>query len=141
MTINAILIFLFLIINNNTLSMKQNRIRKIACDNKIYNNNCKKYMIDIDGTVCYTKNSDYLNSVPFQYNIDIFNKLYDDGNQVHYWTARGANSGKNWDSLTIEQFKKWNIKYTSINMDKPHYDFWIDDKAINANNVDILKKI
>lgn len=140
MTTKLLLIILFLIINTS-VGMRHNGIRKIACDSKIYSNNCKKYMIDIDGTVCYTKNSDYINSVPFQYNIDIFNKLYENGNEVHYWTARGANSGKNWDELTIDQFKKWNIKYTSINMDKPHYDVWIDDKAINANNLDILKKI
>ena len=109
-------------------------IRQIAHDNRITSPRCKKYMIDIDGTICLTRNSDYKNSIPFQHNIDIFNKLYEMGNEVNYWTARGANSGKNWDEFTIEQLKSWNVKYTSLNMDKPHYDVWIDDKAINAND-------
>ena len=60
--------------------------------------------------------------------------MYDNGHEVHYWTARGANSGKNWDKLTIKLLEAWNVKYTSINMGKPHYDVWIDDKAINAED-------
>ena len=92
-------------------------------------------MIDIDGTICNTKNSDYLTSTPRLKNIAVFNKLYDQGHQIHYWTARGAISGKNWDEFTVMQLKKWKVKYSTINMGKPHYDIWIDDKAINANDV------
>lgn len=96
---------------------------------------CKSFMIDIDGTICNTKNSDYLTSTPRLKNIAVFNKLYDQGHQIHYWTARGAISGKNWDEFTVMQLKKWKVKYSTINMGKPHYDIWIDDKAINANDV------
>ena len=92
-------------------------------------------MIDIDGTICNTHNSDYLKSIPRAKNIAVFNKLYDQGHQIHYWTARGANSGKNWDEFTVMQLKQWNVKFTTINMGKLHYDIWIDDKAINANDV------
>ena len=92
-------------------------------------------MIDIDGTISNTINSNYLKSTPKISNIAIFNKLYDEGYQIHYWTARGANSGKNWDDFTVMQLKLWNVKYTTINMGKPHYDIWIDDKAINSNDV------
>ncbi len=93
-----------------------------------------KYMIDIDGTICSRTNSDYLTCIPRRDKIALFNSLYDNGHEVHYWTARGANSGKNWDKLTIKQLEAWNVKYTSINMGKPHYDVWIDDKAINAED-------
>ena len=58
--------------------------------------------------------------------------LSEKGHQIHYWTARGANSGKNWDELTVQQLNSWGVRYNSINMGKPHYDIWIDDKAINA---------
>ena len=91
-----------------------------------------RYIIDIDGTICTKTPSDYKNSKPIYKNIDIFNDLYHEGHEIHYWTARGALSGKTWDILTICQLQKWNVKYDSLNMGKPHYDVWIDDKAINA---------
>ena len=93
-----------------------------------------KYMIDIDGTICNKTNSDYLTCKPRKDKIDLFNRLYNNGHEVHYWTARGANSGKNWDNLTIEQLESWDVKYNTINMGKPHYDVWIDDKAINVED-------
>ena len=95
--------------------------------------NMKIYIIDIDGTICDTKNSDYYNSIPKNENIRVFNEIYDSGNEVHYWTARGEISGKNWDEYTVQQLNEWGVKYTSINMGKPHYDVWIDDKAINLD--------
>ena len=92
----------------------------------------KRYIIDIDGTICTKTNSDYPNSKPIFDNIDVFNMLYEKGHEVHYWTARGANSGLNWDEFTVKQLNEWNVRYDSINMGKPHYDVWIDDKAFNA---------
>jgi hypothetical protein len=32
-----------------------------------------------------------------------------------------------------KQLKKWGVKHTELRMNKPSYDFWIDDKAYNAN--------
>ena len=93
-----------------------------------------KYMIDIDGTICDKTDSDYLMCKPRKDKIDLFNRLYNSGHEVHYWTARGANSGKNWDDLTIEQLDSWDVKYNTINMGKPHYDVWIDDKAVNVED-------
>ena len=98
-------------------------------------NYSKKYIIDIDGTICNTNNSDYFNSKPNYVNINFFNNLYEKGNEINYWTARGANSGINWDEFTQKQLESWNVKYDSINMGKPHYDYWIDDKAINVNDI------
>lgn len=95
-----------------------------------------KYMIDIDGTICSKTNSEYTSCVPDIEKIASFNQLYEQGHEVHYWTARGANSGINWEELTIEQLDSWDVKYHSLNMGKPHYDVWIDDKAINAHDFD-----
>lgn len=104
-----------------------------------------KYMVDIDGTICYNKNSNYEDSRPDPVRIAKLNKLYDDGHEIHYWTARGGNSGKDWTELTHQQLKDWNVKYTSITMKKPVYDVWIDDRAINAkdffNGYEIRKTI
>lgn len=111
-------------------------IRRISENKQPELDKLKIFMIDIDGTICETKQSDYLNSIPKKEHILLFNKLYEDGNEVHYWTARGVKSGKDWDDYTIQQLKKWGVKYTSINMGKPHYDVWIDDKSFNAKTLD-----
>ena len=96
--------------------------------------NKKIYFVDIDCTICLTYKNNYKKSIPNYDKINILNRLYDDGNQIHYWTSRGMLSGKNWDTFTIDQLNSWGVKYDSINMDKPHYDYWIDDKAINIHD-------
>jgi hypothetical protein len=93
-----------------------------------------KYMVDIDGTICYNENSKYEDSKPDTYRIVKLNKLFDDGHEIHYWTARGGNSGIDWTELTQQQLKDWGVKYTSIQMKKPVYDVWVDDRAINAKD-------
>lgn len=93
----------------------------------------KKYIVDIDGTICTsTTNGDYNSAKPLYDRIEHFNKLYESGNEIHYWTARGSSSGKNWVELTHTQLKNWGAKYTSLKLGKPTYDIWIDDKAINV---------
>lgn len=98
----------------------------------------KKYFIDIQGTICKSYKNDYHISAPKYDVIQYFNKLYDEGNEIHYWTARGSVSGKKWDKITVQQLKSWKCKYDSINIGKPHYDYWIDDKAINVKDLPIL---
>ena len=92
----------------------------------------KIYFIDIDGMICNTYKNDYTISTPKHNIIRRVNQLYDDGHAVHYWTARGSISGKNWDTLTLQQ---WNCKYDSLNIGKPHYDVWIDDKSIHIKDI------
>ena len=110
-------------------------IRRVAYDERKLIKDSKKFMIDIDGTICKTEKSNYHGSIPIKKNIKLFNELYDKGHEIHYWTARGDNSGLVWDYFTILQLKEWNVKYTSLNMGKPHYDVWIDDKAINVEDI------
>lgn len=124
-----------LLIISQALGLHVRSYRRIAVVSRDLLPQKKVYMIDIDGTICYTKNSDYHNSIPIYKNIHVFNKLFDDGHEVNYWTARGANSGINWDEHTIQQLRIWNVKFSSINMDKPHYDVWIDDKSLNVNDI------
>lgn len=93
-----------------------------------------KYIIDIDGTICHDSHGDYVHAVPFAKRIQHFNKLYDQGNEIHYWTARGSRSGKDWSELTRKQLEIWGVKYHSLQLGKPVYDIWIDDKAQNVEN-------
>jgi hypothetical protein len=90
------------------------------------------YYVDIDGTICNTEGSNYQLSKPFNDRIGHFNALYDNGNEIHYWTARGMSSNMDHSDLTIKQLKEWGVKYTTVNFKKPHYDIWIDDKAQNV---------
>jgi hypothetical protein len=91
-----------------------------------------KYIVDIDGTICTPTNGDYVTAEPYLQRIEYFNMLYDAGNEIHYWTARGSNSGKDWLELTLEQLNNWGVKYTAVKTGKPVYDVWIDDKAFNV---------
>jgi hypothetical protein len=89
--------------------------------------------VDIDDTICtYIGNREYPKAVPIQENIDKINSLYDEGNTIVYWTARGGTTGLDWTDLTHKQLKKWKVKYHEIKMGKPPYDLFICDKAINT---------
>mgnify|MGYP003339078617 CR=1 FL=1 len=93
-----------------------------------------KYIVDIDDTICITTDKDYNNSVPIRSRIDNLNILFDKGHEIHYWTARGSSSGKDWTKLTLQQLEDWGCKYTTASCGKPSYDVWVDDKAYNVNS-------
>ena len=85
--------------------------------------------VDIDGTICDSSTNDYNKSKPIKEHIDKINKLFDEGNEIYYWTARGSQSGKNWTELTKKQLNEWGCKYHKLMMGKPHYDLLICDKT------------
>lgn len=91
--------------------------------------------IDIDGTICKkeSKETPYENCVPIHERIEKVNKLYDEGNTITYWTARGSRSGKNVESLTKQQLAEWGCKYHTLLFGKPPYDLYIDDKSHNVD--------
>jgi hypothetical protein len=89
--------------------------------------------VDVDGTICTNTEGDYSHAQPYIDRIYVFNRLYDQGHEIHYWTARGSGSGKDWTELTHNQLADWGCKYTSLKLGKPSYDVWIDDKAFNAD--------
>lgn len=91
------------------------------------------YYVDIDGTICNNTNGLYFDAVPFRDRIAYLNQLFDNGDQIHYWTARGSSSGIDWTELTTIQLAEWGCKYTSMSLGKPSYDIWIDDKAMNCD--------
>jgi uncharacterized HAD superfamily protein len=91
-----------------------------------------RYFVDIDGTICTNTEGKYDVAVAFHSRIKKMNDLYDEGNEIIYWTARGGTTGIDWTELTTEQLKKWGVKYTELRMRKPHYDLFICDKAVNS---------
>ena len=93
--------------------------------------------VDIDETICTLgENSgtrftrDYSLAKPRQKQIDKINKLFDEGNEIVYWTARGSATGLDWSLLTKSQLKEWGCKHTRIETEyKPVWDLFIDDKT------------
>jgi hypothetical protein len=90
--------------------------------------------VDIDGTICTNTNGDYKRATPLAKRIKKMNELYDSGNTIIYWTARGTVTQINWLELTKKQLVKWGVKYHDVRVGKPHYDLFICDKAINSDN-------
>lgn len=92
------------------------------------------YYIDIDNTICTAvENAEYSKATPFEGRIEEYNKLYEDGHTVVYWTARGTTTGIDWYVTTKEQLDSWGVKYHDLKLGKPYYDVFIDDKSINPN--------
>ena len=91
------------------------------------------YYVDIDETICtYYGERRYPDAKPLYKNIEKINALYDEGDTIVYWTARGSVTGIDWTELTHKQLNDWGAKYTDIKLGKPHYDLFICDKAINS---------
>ena len=101
--------------------------------------------VDIDSTICncpddHISDADYKEYITPDYNgckpyldrIKKINKLYDDGNYILYWTARGTMTGVDWTDLTSKQLNEWGCKYHRLIVKKPYYDLFIDDKNINS---------
>mgnify|MGYP003110702214 FL=1 len=89
--------------------------------------------VDIDETICTAvEDGDYSKATPITNNINKINSLYDNGNQIIYWTARGTGTGIDWSDTTTKQFKEWGVKYHELRFGKPIYDLFVDDKNINS---------
>ncbi len=92
------------------------------------------YCIDIDGTICSKDNEDYNFAVPYEDRIKIINKLYDEGNKIIFFTARGSATGIDWEDITKKQLDEWQVKYHELRFGKPHADVFIDDRAKDLFN-------
>ena len=99
----------------------------------------KTYVFDIDGTLCTNTEGKYEEAQPYPERIKMVNELYDSGNTVILLTARGmgrtANNSKQaqrmFFDMTLEQVKKWGVKFHRLMLGKPSADFYIDDKGIS----------
>ena len=120
----------------HSISALQFIVKEMHRDNREYKKNKKKIIINIEGTICETKDSDYINSIANYDNIHKFNSLYEKGHEIHYLSSRKNTKLKNWDSLTLRQFHFWGVKYTSISKSEIEYDYWVGNKCFNSINFD-----
>lgn len=89
-----------------------------------------KIYVDIDNTICKTESTNYSDSEPIIENIEKINKLYNEGHEIIYWTARGSVTKINHYDLTLKQLNLWNCLYHSLSVgEKPYYDLLICDKT------------
>jgi len=89
------------------------------------------YIVDIDNTITKTEGEDYENAQPIPERISILNEYHKKGHKIIYATARGQESGKNYETLTRKQLKEWGANYHSL-IEKPYADVIVDDKAHNS---------
>jgi len=89
------------------------------------------YCFDIDGTVCTNTDGEYETAVPFEDRIAVINQLYDDGHMIKLYTSRGETTGIDWTELTAKQMEEWGVKHHKLMLGKPHYDIFVDDKAVS----------
>ena len=103
------------------------------------NGNVKSIFVDIDGTICTGVQDkerpwNYEDAIPMMDRIAEINRLYEQGHNITYWTARGTQSGIDWYDTTMAQLHKWGAKQTALICgDKPHFDLYICDKSVNAD--------
>ena len=98
----------------------------------------QSYVFDVDGTICTLTDGDYEKAEPLMDRIEINNKLYDEGKQIIYHTARGM--GRYWNdgskarpefyTFTVRQLKSWGVKFHRVILGKPAGDIYIDDKGM-----------
>lgn len=96
----------------------------------------RKIYVDIDETICFYKGErDYNLAVPDKDRIEKINMMYDEGNEITYWTARGSVTKIDWYDVTKKQLKEWGCKYHNLSVgEKPHFDLYICDKVINSED-------
>lgn len=88
--------------------------------------------VDIDNTICSTPGMEYHNAIPMTDRIERINNLYRSGHTIIYWTSRGVGSGRNLRELTERQLKNWGCLYHELELNKPLFDLFIDDKALST---------
>jgi hypothetical protein len=102
----------------------------------------KTFVFDIDGVIAtIVPTNDYALAGPMVDNIKRLNRLYDAGNTIVLFTARGTVTGINWSDVTQKQMLTWGVKYHRLHFGKPAADYYIDDKMIGLDTLAQLDKV
>ena len=97
----------------------------------------KIFCFDLDNVLCKSKTSNYKQSIPIKKNINVVNKLFEEGHYIKIFTARymarnrnnAYNAKKQGLNLTKSQLKNWKVNYHELIFGKPSFDIYIDDKS------------
>lgn len=92
----------------------------------------QKFVFDIDGVIAkFDEKLKYADAKPDYEIIKMVNTLYEQGNYIVLFTARGYKTGIDWKEVTENQLKDWGVKYHELKFGKPDADLYIDDKGIS----------
>jgi len=100
----------------------------------------KRFVFDLDGTLCSLTDGNYEKAIPFTENIKKLNQLSLLGDHITIFTARGMSrfngdvhkAHEHFYALTRKQLIDWGVQYDDLILGKPSGDYYIDDKAIEA---------
>lgn len=91
--------------------------------------------VDIDRTLCTFDIEDgRKKATPNRKVIAKVNELYQDGAEIIIWTSRNNISRTDQTEFTRKQLKEWGVKYHKLEMDKPLFDLFVDDRAVNVKH-------
>jgi len=95
-------------------------------------NGPSRFVFDIDGVIAeFRGDLDYSSALPNRKMIGIINRLYDAGNRIVLFTARGYVTKIDWAETTRKQLDEWGLQYHELLFGKPNADFYIDDKMLD----------
>ena len=96
----------------------------------------KTICFDIDGVIAtLVPGNDYSLAGP-QVNVtELIRGLYERGNTIVLYTARGTVTGIDWREVTERQLRDWGVPYHKLLFGKPGADIFIDDRAINISEL------
>lgn len=97
-------------------------------------NGGKRFVFDIDGVIAgFRSGLDYAAALPNRKMIEIINRLYEWGNEIILFTARGYVTGIDWRKVTEQQMRDWGLRYHELHFGKPNADYYVDDKMLDMN--------
>jgi capsule biosynthesis phosphatase len=121
------------------------------------NINQRRIVIDLDETICFSKNGDYGNSTPNTEVIEKIREMKNEGFFISIFTARNMATYKGninkINELTLPIILTWlnkhSVPYDEVIVGKPWCGsggFYVDDKAIRPNefvklSLDQIKKL
>lgn len=102
----------------------------------------RTWVFDLDGTICTQEESRHYHLAEPIHNVILkINNLYDSGDKIIIFTARGMNTfGNEYDAMCEyeEMTRHWlienGVKFHELLFGKPAADFYVDDKAINVKD-------
>lgn len=95
-----------------------------------------RWVFDLDGTICDTEYElidgvwTYMSAKPREDIINNINRLYDMGEYIIVFTARGSLIKREWKEITEAQLSSWGLKYHELKFGKPGAEVYVDDRTI-----------
>lgn len=98
-------------------------------------------VFDIDGVIAqFDPVLRYDKAQPDKGMIEIVNRLYDYGNKIVLFTARGSETGIDWSETTRAQMERWGVKFHELKFGKPAATFYVDDRNLSLDELRGLMK-